>query len=155
MLRITSGGIRGALTPAGGFGARGLLGRADQLLTKELKIVRTAEVALSGFTFGMIQGRFKSQGGMTLAGLPVDLVAGAALQVLSLFNFARPYASHLRAVGDGALASFFTTTGYRVGERWGSGGSLMKGLSGMFGDAAPAGGSSIADQELANLVRAG
>lgn len=154
MLRLTSGGIRGGLTSYG-YGARGLLGRADSFLRQDLKVVRTAEVALSGFTFGMIQGRFKTQGGMTLAGLPVDLVAGAAMHVLSLFGFARPYASHLRAVGDGALASFFTTTGYRVGERWGAGGSLMKGLSGMFGDAAPAGGSSIADRELENLVRAG
>jgi hypothetical protein len=139
-----------------GFGARGLLGSADRYLTRELKSVRSSEIALSSFTFGLLQGRFKAQGGLTVFALPVDLLAGATFHVLGLFDFARPYAHHLHAFGDGALASFFTTTGYRVGERWASGGSLMHGLSGMFGDVKePAGGSAIADKELANLVRAG
>jgi hypothetical protein len=153
MLRLTSGSVMSRL--GGGFGARGLLGSADRFLSRELKSVRTADVALSSFAFGVIQGRFKSQGGLTLLGLPVDLLAGATFHVMGLFDFSRPYAHHLHAFGDGALASFFTTTGYRVGERWSQGGSLMHGLSGMFGDAKePAGGSAIADKELASLVRA-
>ncbi len=154
MLRLTSGNVMSQL--GGGFGARGLLGRADRYLTRELKSVRSADVSVSSFAFGLLQGKFKSQGGLTFFALPVDLLAGATFHVMALFDFARPYAHHLHAFGDGALASFFTTTGYRVGERWASGGSLMHGLSGMFGDTKePAGGAAIADQELASLVRAG
>jgi hypothetical protein len=157
MLRLTSHGIMSRLGGGGGLSARGLLGRADSFLSKELRVVRTSEIALSSFTFGALQGRFKAQGGLTVFALPVDLLAGATCHVLGLFGFARPYAHHLHAVGDGALASFFTTTGYRVGERMAAGGGLMKGLAGMFGDVGaasePAGGAAIADKELLNLVR--
>jgi hypothetical protein len=154
MLRLTSSGIMSRLG-GGGFGARGLLSRADGLLTKEIRAVRTSEIALSAFTFGALQGRFKAQGGLTVFALPVDLLAGATFHVLSLIGFAKPYAHHLSAFGDGALASFFTTTGYRVGERMASGRGLIDGMSGMFGDVGrePAGGSTIADKELENLVR--
>ena len=155
MLRLSSGSV---MSRFGGYreGARGLLRRADSVLSKELKTVRASEIALSSFTFGVLQGKFKASGGLTAFGLPVDLLAGAGFHILGLFGFAKPYAHHLHAFGDGALASFFTTTGYRVGERWASGGGLIKAVSsGMFGDAkAPAGGSSIADKELASLVRA-
>ena len=157
MLRLTSGGIMSRLGMGGGLGARGLLRRADGLLTRELRGVRSSEVAMSAFAFGVMQGRFKAQGGLTLFALPVDLLAGATFHVLGLLGFARPYAHHLHAVGDGALASFFTTTGYRVGERWAAGGGLVRSLGGMFGDVGaarePAGGSSLADKELASLVR--
>ena len=153
MLRLTSGSVMSRFG-GGGFGAQGLLRRADSYLSKELKSVRAAEIVLSSFSFGVLQGRFKNLGGLTLM-LPVDLMAGAVFHALTLFPFAKPYAHHLHAFGDGALASFATTTGYRVGERWAAGGSLIKGMSGVFGDKEPAGGSSIADKELAGLVRAG
>jgi hypothetical protein len=158
MLRLTSGGIAsryGGLQR--GFSPSSLMRRADDLLHKELKSVRSAEIVLSSFTFGVLQGRFKSSGGLTMFALPVDLLCGAAFHIFGLMPFARGYSQHLHAFADGALASFFTTTGYRVGERWAAGGSLIKGMSGMFGDVGkePAGGSSIADKELASLVKAG
>lgn len=142
----------------GGYrsGARGLLRGADAGLRKEVRLVRTAETVLSSFTFGVLQGKWKDKGGLVAFGLPVDLLAGAAFHVLGLLPFSRPYVHHLAALGDGALASFFTTTGYRVGERWGKGGSLTSGIAGLFGDSAAkpvTGGSSIADTELRNLVR--
>jgi len=139
-------------------GARSLLHRTDAHLRKDIQLVRTGEVVLSSFAFGVIQGKYKDRGGAVIKGLPIDLLAGTAFHVLGLIPFAKPYAHHLAALGDGALASFFTTTGYRVGERWSKGGSLSSGLSGIFGDSAAkpvSGGSSIADQELASLVRAG
>ena len=144
----------------GGYraGARGLLRNADAYARRDLRVTRSAEVSLSAFTFGVLQGRWKDKGGLTAFALPVDLLAGATFHIIGLFPFARPYAHHLHNLGDGALASFFTTTGYRVGERWGKSGSLRAGISGIFGDAADkpvAGGASIADQELASLVKAG
>lgn len=139
------------------FGARGLLGSADRYLSRELKTVRACEVAGSAFAFGLVQGRFKAQGGLTVFGLPVDLLAGIGLHALGVFG--RRHSHHFHAFADGALASFATTTGYRVGERWGAGGSLMRGLSGMFGDAEPAGGAALAgttaEDQLARMVRAG
>jgi len=154
-LMLTRDGI---MSRMGGYraGARGLLRSADSTLRRELPMVRTSEIALSSFTFGVLQGRFKAKGGLTFFALPVDLLAGATMHILGLFPFTRPYAHHLHALGDGALASFFTTTGYRVGERWGEGKGFVKSLTGIFGDEEKqvAGGSSIADKELASLVRA-
>ncbi len=134
--------------------ARGLMHRTTTLLHKEMASVRSSEIALSSFTFGVLQGKFKDRGGLTMLALPVDLLAGATFHIFALFS--QDYAHHLHAFGDGALASFFTTTGYRVGERWGRSGSLRSGLSGIFGDAEKpvSGGASIADKELASLVRA-
>lgn len=157
MLGLTGHSIRSRLGGTfGGFGGRDLLHRTDVALRKDLKLVRGSEVALSSFVFGVLQGRFKSQGGLTL-GLPVDLVAGGLLHFVGCMPFARQYSHHLHALGDGAIAAFTSTMGYRVGERWEKGG-LMKGLAGMFGDDTgrePTGGSTIADKELSNLVRAG
>lgn len=155
MLSLTRHGV---LERLGGYraGARSLLHGTDASLRKEVRLVRTGEVVLSSFTFGVLQGKFKDKGGLVAWGLPVDLLAGAAFHILGLLPFARPYAHHLSALGDGALASFFTTTGYRVGERWTKGGSLTSGIAGLFGDTASrpvTGGSSIADRELRNLVR--
>jgi len=138
--------------------ARHLLHSADSHLRKDLRLVRSGEVVLSSFTFGVLQGKYKEKGGLVLWGLPVDLLAGAAFHLVGLIPFARQYQHHLANLGDGALASFFTTTGYRVGERWTKGGSLSSGISGIFGDSAKepvTGGASIADKELASLVRAG
>ena len=128
----------GVLSRLGGYRhhARGLLHGADSHLRKDLRIARTGEVVLSSFAFGVIQGKYKDKGGATLGPLPVDLTAGAAFHILGLLPFLRPYSHHLAALGDGALASFFTTTGYRVGERWTKGGSLTSGIAGMFGDSA-------------------
>lgn len=140
----------------GGFSgaARGLMQRTTSLLHKEMASVRSSEIALSSFAFGVLQGKFKDRGGLTLLALPVDLLAGATFHIFALFS--PDHAHHMHAFGDGALASFFTTTGYRVGERWGRSGSLKSGLSGIFGDPSGpvAGGASIADKELASLVRA-
>jgi hypothetical protein len=134
--------------------ARGLMHRTTSLLHRELASVRSSEIALSSFTFGLLQGKFKDRGGLTLLALPVDLLAGATFHIFAMFS--RDFSHHLHAFGDGAFASFFTTTGYRVGERWGRSGSLRAGISGIFGDTEKlvAGGASIADKELASLVRA-
>ena len=150
-LMLTRGGVMSRWG-----GSSGLAHRLDMGLHRELKSVTACEVSIAAFGFGVIQGRFKKAGGLTL-GLPVDLVAGVALHAIPmLFGFAKPMAHHYHAVANGALASFFTTTGYRVGERWGSGGGLRASLTGIFGDEKPvAGGASIADQELASLIKAG
>jgi hypothetical protein len=150
----------------GGYrsGATSLIHGASAMLKHELHpAVRTGAISLSAFTFGVIQGKYQPDGGCTLAGLPVDMLSGLVFHTVSLFGFARNYSSLLHAFGDGALATFLATTGYRVGERWGKGkqGFLpamyhsFKGeKAGLMGEDKPvSGGSSIADNELKNLVR--
>jgi len=54
------------------------------------------------------------------------------------------------------LATFLSTTGYRVGERWASGSKgFIPAMMGAFvGEDKPvSGGSSIADDELSKLAR--
>lgn len=143
------GGYRG--------GAHSLIHGASSMIRGELSApVRSGAIALSAFSFGVIQGKFQKQGGAVLWGLPIDGLAGAVFHAAALFGFARNHASLLHAFGDGALATFLATTGYRVGERWGSGtkGFLPSVLGAFVGEDKPvSGGSSIADDELKNLVR--
>lgn len=160
-LMLTRSGLMQRLH-GGRHHARHLLSSVDSHLhsTRESKFFRTGAVVLSSFGFGLWQGKFKDKGGAVVFGIPVDLLGAAVLHLAGL-GISRTRAHNgahlLHALGDGAIASFFTTTGYRVGERWTRGGSLSSGIAGIFGDASAepvTGGSSIADNELRNLVRA-
>lgn len=143
------GGYRGA--------ASSLVHGAGRLIRHELHpAMRTGAISLSTFAFGVIQGRYQSSGGATLVGVPVDLMAAAAFHTVALFGFARNYAPLLQAFGDGALATFLTISGYRVGERWKSGtkGFVPALLGAFVGEDKPvSGGGSIADEELRKLAR--
>lgn len=111
-------------------------------------VVRTVEVSGSAFAFGLLQGKFRKQGGVTILNVPVDLIAGAAFHALGLAGVAGSHSSHLHAFGDGALASYFTTLGRGVGSSWG-------GVAGSIeGDRSVSGGGSLADEELARMVSA-
>jgi hypothetical protein len=130
------------------------------MLRSEIKLVSHAEIGLSAFAFGVIQGRYQKQGGAVFWGLPVDLLSGAALHLLALLGVARPYKHHLQSIGTGAIATYLATTGYRVGERWGAGGKFLSAVQGAFvgSDKPVSGGSSLAgesaaDQELKKLVQ--
>jgi hypothetical protein len=143
----------------GGFRSAGssMIRSASSMLKHELNpAVRTGAIALSAFGFGVIQGKYQKQGGLVLAGVPVDLLAGATFHVVALFGFARNYAPLMHALGDGALATFLSTTGYSVGQRWSKGASFVSAVHGaVMGseDKPVSGGSSLADAELKNLVR--
>ena len=145
-------------------GASSLIHHAGTTLRREIgattiagAATRTAAISLSAFAFGVIQGKYQKQGGAVIAGLPVDLLGGLAFHTVALFGFARDYSSLLHALGDGALATFLATTGYRVGERWGSGTKgFLSAVNGAFvgeDDKPVSGGSSVADQELHRLAR--
>jgi hypothetical protein len=141
------GGYRGA--------ASSMVHGAGSMLRREFQLVSTAEIALSSFTFGVIQGRYQKSGGAVFFGLPVDLLSGAAFHLLAMLGVARPYKHHLQALGTGAIATYLSITGYRVGERWGAGGKFLSAVQGAFvGEDAPvSGGSSVADEELKKLVQ--
>jgi hypothetical protein len=143
----------------GGFrsGAGSMIRSASSMLKHDLNpLVRSGAISLSAFTFGVIQGKYHAQRGLSMAGVPVDLLAAATFHTVALFGFARNYAPLLQAVGDGALATFLSTTGYKVGQRWTGGikGFLSATGEAIMGEDKPiSGGSSLADAELKNLVR--
>ena len=75
-------------------------------------LVRTAEIGGTAFLVGLTQGRTD---GIEVLGAPVELVAGGALTLIALVESGEDYASHLGAVGDGAIAAYLTTLGRGVG----------------------------------------
>ena len=105
------------------------------------------------FTFGVIAGKFHDSKGAVLWGLPVDLVSGISLHLLALLGVARPYKHHLQSIGTGAIATYLTLTGYRVGQRWGAGGKFLASVAGAFvGEDKPvSGGSSLAGESAADV----
>jgi hypothetical protein len=142
----------------GGYrqGATSLIRSAGSALRNELNpAVRTGVVSLSAFGFGVLQGKYQKVGGATWGSLPIDLLAGAVFHTAALFGFARNYSPLLHALGDGALATFLTISGYKVGQRWGEGQSLLTSVKGAFvGEDKPvSGGSSMVDEQLSKLAR--
>jgi hypothetical protein len=94
------------------------------------KVVRTAEVGGTAFAIGVLNGK---TGGVEVMGVPLELGAGIALNVLSYMGAAGKMSDHLGNVGDGAIASFATMEGVKVGLQWaaksGGGGGQMGGGS--------------------------
>jgi hypothetical protein len=79
------------------------------------KVVRTAEVGGTAFAVGILNGK---TGGVEIMGVPLELGAGLALNVLSYMGAAGKMSDHLGNVGDGALASFATMEGVKIGLQW-------------------------------------
>jgi hypothetical protein len=79
------------------------------------KIVRTAEVGGTSFAIGVLNGK---TGGVEIMGVPLELGAGVALNVLSYMGAAGKMSDHLGNVGDGALSAFATMEGVKIGLQW-------------------------------------
>lgn len=76
------------------------------------KVVRTVEVGTMALGMGVVQGRV---GSVEVLGVPLELGAGVALNVLGYFGAAGKYSDHLNNFGDGALAAYLATVGKGVG----------------------------------------
>jgi len=76
-------------------------------------VVRTGEVSASAFAFGYAQQRFGREK-MEVGGLHLALLGGTAAHVLSFMGISDGAEPHLRAIGDGALATYFFTLGRDV-----------------------------------------
>jgi hypothetical protein len=135
-------------------GAMAAVRRARSTIAKHEAIagtvIKTAEVGAAAFVCGVVQGKYP---GKDIFGLPIDLTAGLALHILGFAGVGGRYASHMHAFGDGALASYLVSVGKDVGKtaKWlpGSNSSGVDGVGGISG------GASLADEELARMVRAG
>jgi hypothetical protein len=80
-----------------------------------------------------MQGKAKKIGGLTAFGVPLDAVIGVGLHAIGSTGWTGTASSHLRNIGDGALASAFATAGYRVGETWKETGSIRAGFKTILG----------------------
>lgn len=80
-------------------------------------VAEQLEVASAAAVCGVIQGR-AGEKGATLAGVPIDLTAGAVLSILGHAEFAGKHSNHLVALGTGFLAGFMNHAGFAVGAHW-------------------------------------
>lgn len=101
------------------------------------KFVRTTEVGLAAFGFGVLQGH----GGMSVMGVPADLGAAFGLNLLGYLNAAGKHSHHLNNFGDGAMAAFLVQKGQHVGSDWKSKGGLTASK-----------GTKLSAQEIADIV---
>lgn len=114
------------------------------------KVVRTAEVGGTAFAIGVLNGK---TGGVEIMGVPLELGAGVALNVLSYLGAAGKMSDHLGNVGDGALASFAAMEGVKIGVQWAqkSGGAAQGALSGS-GTPAITKGVTLTPEEVAHAA---
>jgi hypothetical protein len=103
------------------------------------KFVSTLEVSGGAFLGGVVEG--KTDGGLLMKVVPINLAAGAALLVVGHLPWAeeRGVDAHLNNVGNGLVAGYVASKGYAFGKHWHDTGKL-------FGDkgatALPAGPSA-------------
>lgn len=82
------------------------------------KFVRTVEVSGAAFAMGVANGRTHDPEGLQIAGVPVDLGAGVALEILGYMGAAGKHSDHLNNLGDGCLAHYAAVLGRGVGVTW-------------------------------------
>ena len=132
--------------------AKTALAQADVVVDT---IVRTTEISAAAFAFGAIQGKW---GGVSLVGVPVDLLSGVALHIAAFAGVGGRMQEHLHSFGDGALASYMAGLGRQVGRSIQTPEDRARiaksGTSGLLDEGA-SGGASLADEELARMVRGG
>ena len=116
------------------------------------KVVRTAEVGGTAFAVGVLNGK---TGGVEIMGVPLELGAGIALNVLSYMGAAGKMSDHVGNIGDGALASFATMEGVKIGLQWaqksGGGQGALPGGSAP-GLPAPSAGVGLTPAEVAHAA---
>lgn len=114
------------------------------------KVIRTAEVGGTAFAVGVLNGK---TGGVEIMGVPLELGAGIALNVLSYMGAAGKMSDHVGNIGDGALASFATMEGVKIGLQWAqkSGGQQLPGGAAP-GLPAPAAGVGLTPAEVAHAA---
>ena len=138
------------------------------------RLTRTAEVALGAVGVGVLSGRF---GPFNVNGTPVpmDLIAGVGLHLLSFMGLAGAASPHLSNVADGVLAGYLTKFGVGYGKVWaqkagvppqtvvgaaygdrslGAHGNLHSGLPKALGIPAFVGAEPLTSAELAAMAQA-
>lgn len=114
------------------------------------RFVGTVEVGAGAWLGGIIEGR---TGGATVAHVPINLVAGAALLAAGHLDIAgSEWSEHLNNIGNGFLGSYVAATGYAFGKRWGESGKLFGGSSQEALPSEPVRGD-LTDAQMAAIVQ--
>lgn len=92
------------------------------------KFVRTLEVGAAAAVGGLIEGK-AGPSGAHIMGVPVNLAGALALNLLGYFDAAGKHSEHLCNLGDGLLASYASSVGFGMGQKWASSGKLFGGTS--------------------------
>lgn len=91
--------------------------------------IRSVEIGGSAFLFGYLQGRYGSEGGVTIAKVPIELATAIVGHGAGFLGIAGKHSYHLHNVADGALATYAATLGRGIGK------AAAKKSGGMSGDA--------------------
>ena len=126
--------------------------KADLIIQKA---VETVEIGAASFGMGVLMGK---TGGVSVVGVPVDLLAGLGLNLLGYVGVGGKYVDHLHNLGNGSLAHYLGAVGNKVGQNWGKpvgqqGALPTTGVKGSLGGAGNV-GAGISDAELASLIHA-
>lgn len=80
-------------------------------------LVRAAEVSGVAAAIGYLQGKRAQEGkeSLSLFGVPLDLGVGVVAHVLGIMGVGGAE-DHFKAIGDGGLATYFSTLGYTAGK---------------------------------------
>lgn len=105
------------------------------------KFVRSIEVGGMALATGVMQGK---TGGVEIMGVPAELGAGLALNLLGYFNAAGKHSGHLNNLGDGALAGYLATVGRGIGVAW---------KNKQLGTGTQASGEGLSPGEVADIAR--
>lgn len=113
-------------------------------------LVRAAEVSGVAAALGYWAGTTKKAGGDHPAffGIPADLAVGVASHVLGIMGVGGAE-DHFKAIGDGGLATYFSTLGYSAGLE---GKGFLKGDSGQSSLPGKMSGAALTADDLAKLA---
>lgn len=79
-----------------------------------MTVVQTAEISAMSFGLGVINGYWSQP---ELLGVPVAAMLGAGFHTVGFLLDEKSGAEHVHNLGDGALATYFTTLGTGVGAK--------------------------------------
>jgi len=143
--------------------ARASIKRAKEHANEAVeRMVQTVEVGSTAFSFGIINGRFN---GVEVLGVPLDALAAFSMHAIAFFGVAP---DHMHNFGDGAMASYLTTSGAGIGRamavRAGAAAPMQAAHAGWIGTGQlpagsavygqiPGGAPRMSDQQLADLAR--
>jgi hypothetical protein len=156
-----------------------MTGRARKVIDDRKKVMvaglHTLETSAAAFVFGLAQGKW---GGVELGGFSLELIVGivGTLAAFTAYSGKRggiseKTATHILAISNGALASYFNSLGRQVGYNTQTDAdrkriadqatkrkkqyATMPGGQYSFGMSGETGGAALADEELARMVAAG
>jgi hypothetical protein len=121
------------------------------------EMIAALEVSASSFAFGFARGYFAKPGqDVAIMGIPIDLAGGLLGHVAALFGDLGHYKRDAHNMANGALASYTTTLGLKLGveqaQKHPPSGVLAQGYGGFTGYVGA--GGPVTDDDVSRMVLA-